>query len=132
MHGSISTDWADGTYTFRLALSQIEELEEKCSLSIFEMVERLHPQVRTSRSKMVMETLRLGLIGGGMKPMDALAKVRKYGDERPLDENRDVAYAVALAALMRVHSKELESPPGEGDAAGSNGSTSPRSTETPS
>lgn len=128
-HGAIELDWADGTYTFRLGLSEIEELERKRDLGIFQIVGRLAPDVRECRLSDISEVIRLGLIGGGMKPVEALAKVRRYVDERPIDESRDVAYAIALAALMRVHSKELEQPPGEAEAAETSGSTSPPSTE---
>lgn len=129
-HAAIELDWADGTYTFRLGLDEIEELERKRDLSIFEIAKRLSPEVRQARSTDVSETLRLGLIGGGTKPVDALAKVRKYVDERPLDENRDTAYAIVLAGLMRVHSNEMEKPSGEAPAAKPSASTSPPSTET--
>jgi len=129
-HAAIELDWADGTYTFRLGLDQIEELERRRDLSIFEVAKRLSPEVRQARSTDISETLRLGLIGGGMTPVDALVKVRIYVDERPLDENRDTAYAIVLAGLMRVHSSEVEKPSGEAQAAGSSASTSPPSTET--
>lgn len=129
-HAAIELDWADGSYTFRLGLNEIEELERKRDLSLFEIAKRLSAEVRQARSTDISETLRLGLIGGGLKPVEALAKVRKYVDERPLDENRDTAYAVVLAGLMRVHSNEVEKPSGEAPAAGPSASTSPPSTET--
>ena len=131
-HAAIEQDWADGTYTFRLGLAEIEELERKRDLGIFELAKRLSPEVRQARSTDITETLRLGLIGGGMTPVDALAKVRKYVDERPLDENRDIAYAVVLAGLMRLHSNEMEKPLGEQKRRGrarKGASTSPQSTE---
>lgn len=128
-HGAIDLDWGDGTYCFRLGLSQIEELEARRDLGIFQLAQRLRPDVRQARSSDIVETIRLGLIGGGMPPVDALAKVRKYVDERPLDENRDTAYAIVLAGLARVHSKELEQPSGEAPAAETSASTSPPSTE---
>ncbi len=128
-HAAIELAWADGDFTFRLGLSEIEELERKRDLGIFQIATRLAPEVRQARSTDIIEVIRLGLIGGGMKPVDALAKVRKYVDERPLDENRDTAYAIALAGLMRVHSGEPEQPSGEADAAETSASTSPHSTE---
>lgn len=106
-HGAVELDWADGTYTFRLGLEQIEELEEKCGGSIFAVRDRLldrQPRLRDMR-----EPLRIGLIGGGKPPVDALKLVRRYIDERPLDENREFALAVILAGLARVHADEIES-----------------------
>lgn len=131
-HAAVELDWADGTYTFRLGLGEIEELERKLDLGIFQIVTRLSPVIRTCKLSDISEVLRVGLIGGGMKPTDALAKVRKYVDERPVDENRDIAYAIGLAGLHRVHSSELEKPSGEQEAAGTEGSTSPPSQGTPS
>jgi len=128
-HGAIELDWADGTYTFRLGLSEIDELERRRELGIFTIVTRLSPDVRECRLSDISEVIRLGLIGGGLSPVDALVKVRKYVDERPIDESRDVAYATGLAALMRVHSKDVEKSSGEDMAAETNVSTSPRSEE---
>ena len=129
-HAAIEQLWADGTYTFRLGLDEIEELERKRDLSIFEIVERL--RVRRCRLPDISEVLRIGLIGGGTTPLNALALVKRYVDARPLDESRDIAYAIGLAALMRLHTNEVETAPGEAGAADSSASTSPPSTETPS
>lgn len=131
-HGALEVAFGDGEFTFRLGLGELEELERKCDLGVFQIAGRLHPENRQFRLVEVTETIRLGLIGGGMKPVDALAKVRRYVDERPLDESRDVAYAVVLAALMRLHTTEPELPSGEAAAATSDGSTSPPSTDQPS
>ena len=104
-HALINVDYADGTYAFRLALGGIEEVEEKCNASIFEVHDAL--AMRTARSRWIAEVIRVGLIGGGMPPADALAKVRRYCDERPLEESRDVAHAVVLAGLARVHGDDV-------------------------
>lgn len=128
-HAAIEQDFGDGKYTFRLGLDEIEELERLRDVGIFQIVARLSADSRTARLTDISEVLRLGLIGGGMKPVDALVKVRKYVDERPLDENRDIAYAVGLAALMRLHSKDLETPPGEAPAPETSVSTSAPSEE---
>lgn len=124
-HAAIEQEFGDGTYTFRLGLGEIEELERKRDAGIFEITTRLRN--RTCRLADVLEVLRVGLIGGGMKPVDALALTRRYVDERPLDESRDAAYAVGLAAMMRLHGDQIS---GEGVAAEANVSTSPLSTET--
>jgi hypothetical protein len=126
-HAAIDMPWADGFYTFRLGLEQLEELEEKRDASIFALHRRLSPQVRDVRTADIVEVLRIGLIGGGMKPVEAMLLVRRYVDERPLDENRDAAYAVVLAALSRVRTEDP--PKGESQAAKTEGSTSPPSAE---
>lgn len=131
-HGAVELPWADGTYTFRLGLELIEELEDKRDLSIFTIAARLSPEVRAPRLSDISEVLRLGLIGGGTKPTDALALVRRYVDVRPIDESRDVAYSVTLAAIARVHPGDLGGDDeGEAKAVEPSGSTSPPSTPEP-
>ncbi len=124
-HGAVELDFGDGTYTFRLGLSEIEELEDKRDASLFALHLRLHPEVRDARLRDISETIRIGLIGGGLAPVEALAKIRRYVDERPIDENRDIAYAVVAAALARVHPDQLVPPQsGEALAPEPDGSTS--------
>lgn len=124
-HGAVELDFGDGTYTFRLGLAEIEEIEEKRGVALFAIMLRLRPEQREARLADIMEVIRLGLIGGGMKPVDAMVKVRRYVDERPIDENRDVAFGVVLAGLARVHTDVLEEEAsGEAQAPEPSGSTS--------
>lgn len=106
LHGQIDVDWADDTYTFRLGLKEIEAIEARFDKSIFVIAENLH--IRTAKLSEIYQIIREGLVGGGSAPADALALVRRYVDERPLDESRDVAYAVSLAALARVHGSKVD------------------------
>lgn len=123
-HAAIDLDFADGTYRFRLGLGEIAELEEKAKRGIFLIHDDLDPKVRSAKSSVISETLRIGLIGGGTKPADALALVRRYVDQRPLTESLFLAYAVVVAALTRVSGVDLpkssgaeEAGPGELEAA---------------
>lgn len=127
-HAAVETDFGDGTYTFRLGLDEIEELERKRDLSIFTIMRRLRPEIREPRLADITETIRLGLIGGGMSPIDALALVRRYVDQRPIDENRDVALAIVIAGLARLHTDMPEPSSGERKAP-KKGSTSAPSEE---
>lgn len=132
-HAAVELDFGDGTYTFRLGLAEIEELEEKRDAALFALARRLDPSMREARLADVMEVIRLGLIGGGMKPVEAMVIVRRYVDGRPLDESRDVAFAVVLAGLMRVHSDQAQEPPsGEAVTPEPGGSTSASSDLQPS
>lgn len=107
----ISFDWADGESTFRLGVGELLELQEKCDAGPAQIVARLEDG--TWRVQDLRETLRLGLIGGGMTPTDAMVKVRRYVDARPLMESVDPARAVLLAALLGFGDR-----PGDGDQAG--------------
>jgi hypothetical protein len=118
-HGAIELDFADETYTFRLPISGIEELEAKVKRGIFQIADDLDPAVRSAGVKTISEVIRIGLIGGGLQPVDALALTRRYVDERPLHENLLLAYSVVLAGIARVNGMEVpkENPPGEASAA---------------
>jgi Phage tail tube protein, GTA-gp10 len=129
-HGTIDLIWGDGEHPFRLGIGQLRELQEKTGCGPLELFRRLgqgHWRVDDVR-----ETLRIGLIGGGMKPPDALRLVRRYVDERPLTESVLPAQAVLMVALYGE--QEDKKQPGETDRRGSEsgqteGSPSPISTE---
>lgn len=48
----------------------------------------------------VRETIRLGLIGGGMSPTDAFVFVSGYVDQYPLTENIGLAASILMHALI--------------------------------
>jgi len=131
-HAAIEAEFGDGTYTFRLGLDEIEELERRRDLSLFALARRLSPQMRDARLADISETLRCGLIGGGMAPVAAMALVRRHVDERPVEENRDVAYAVVLAGLTRVYTNEEAASSGEASAAKTGAAKTGASTSPPS
>lgn len=123
---SIDFDWADDHYTFRLALGQLRELQEKTGVGPLALLNRLNDgtwQVDDPR-----EVLRCGLIGAGMEPLPALSLVRRYVDERPRMEGVKPAYLILAAALFGTDEEEL---PGKTEAAMmTEGSASPPSTDT--
>lgn len=94
----ITLPWADGSHSFRLAIGHLRELQEKCQAGPAEVLARLSNG--SWRVDDIRETLRLGLIGGGATPMDALVLVSRYIDDRPLMENVRPAQAVLLAAVV--------------------------------
>lgn len=109
--GSITFVWGDGEHPFRLPIGHLRELQEKCDAGPAEIAGRL----ANGRWRVddVRETIRLGLIGGGMTPADAYTRTVRYVDERPLLESVPAAQAVLMAALVGVH----EEPVGKGEAA---------------
>lgn len=107
----VTQDWADGTYTFRLGLEQLEEHDDLLKAGPIAVLGSLVDG--TFRHGAIRETLRLGLIGGGTSPRDALKLVRRYVDNRPIVEN--LAYAVAILGAA-VHGEEVKKD--EGDAPG--------------
>jgi hypothetical protein len=105
----VNLDWADDTYSFRLRIKELIELDELCDAGPAHMHQACLSG--TWRVKHVRETIRLGLIGGGMTPRDALNLVRKYVDERPLTESVLVAEAVLMAAIIGVPEDEAPKKP---------------------
>jgi hypothetical protein len=108
---TIRLEWGDGEHTFRLAILQLEELQEKLDLGPEEIAERLLGI--TWRTQHVREVLRIGLIGGGAKPEEALALVKRYVDQSPWTANKHIARAVLLAALVGAR----DEPVGKGQRA---------------
>lgn len=96
--GGIELDWAEGTFSFRLVMSGIIELEEKCGAPIADIVTRVNAGRYSFND--VRETIRLGLIGGGMPKLDALKMVRRHVDDCPLADNSIIARAILLGVLF--------------------------------
>lgn len=92
--------WADGTYTFALRLREWEELQEKVDCGPFLLFSRLRSEQWRARD--ARETIRLGLVGGGMDPAKALILVSRYVDDRPLTFNIVPALAIISASLFGV------------------------------
>ena len=101
----IDLDWADGTYAFRLAWAQLAELQEKTNAGPYVVLQRVASGAW--RVEDLSNIIRLGLIGGGMAPADALKKVRTYVEERPPLENVLTAQSVLMAALMGAPEEAL-------------------------
>lgn len=136
--GSIDLDWADGHHRFRLALGQLRELQEKINgprvalgatpIGPFTLL-----QLAVARDlwpQEVREIVRLGLIGGGMKPIDALALVIRYVDERPLLESLPPAALILRAALVGVPDDNKTGKKKRQKRSMTTGSSSPPSTGT--
>jgi len=82
----------DGEYPFALPFPLVEELQRKTGVGIGALFER----VRTLSFSIgdVSETIRLGLIGGGMEPAAAFQLVETYVKQRPLAETLPVALSI--------------------------------------
>ena len=121
----ITLDWADGTYLFALKWGQLIELQEKCDAGPFVVLARLQDQ--SWRVGDIADTIRLGLIGGGTAPLDALKLTRTYVEARPPLENVRVAQAVLAAALMGAPEERVGKP-----QAGASASTRSRTAKSAS
>ncbi|TXH84835.1 MAG: gene transfer agent family protein [Rhizobium sp.] len=105
-NGDIDLDFGDNTYRFNIAkIGQVLELEQKCDAGVSEILDR----VRSGKWRIqdIRETIRLGLIGGGQTPVNAMQVVKAYVDERPWAESVPVALTVLLAAMIGVPGEKV-------------------------
>ncbi|MGB3445739.1 MAG: gene transfer agent family protein [Xanthobacteraceae bacterium] len=93
---SVTLPWADGDYTFRLAWGELIKLQEACDAGPGMVLQRL--MTNDCRVQDISNTIRLGLVGGGMEPTKALQMVRDYVESRPPLENRALAYGILAVA----------------------------------
>lgn len=128
----IELDWADGTYAFRLAWGQLAELQEKTDCGPYVVLNRLYSN--QWRVEDISNVIRLGLIGGGMAPVDALRRVRAYVEDRPPLENVPAAQAILAAGLVGAPEEKLGEVDGEAESESTTSPTAnsdlPQSTET--
>jgi len=119
---SVTLDWADGEYRFRLAIGQLRELQETINRPRVKLgapfigPATLFEALRSNDAwpHEVREVIRLGLIGGGTKPADALDLVKRYVEDRPITESSVFATLILGAALFGSEEEPLE---GKSEAA---------------
>lgn len=98
-NGRIELEFADGTYGFRLAIGELEELQEKTGVGPYALLRRLLANDWLITD--VREAIRLGLIGGGQEPVASKRLVERYVDQRSdWLNNAMLAQAIVSAALV--------------------------------
>lgn len=127
----IELAFADGVYLFRLGLAQVAELQTKCDAGLGRIFGRVikgrytiettgesfgNPVEADWRQEDIVETIRLGLIGGGrgvvdeqpvtVDPFKARWLVDNYVAGRPRVEGWNIAAAVLSATVVGYQSKE--------------------------
>jgi hypothetical protein len=121
-------NWAGGEHVFALRLGELRALQNSTGRGPEEIVTRL--AARTWLVDEAIETVRLGLIGGGMEAVAAKRLIEQVSTTSPLVEFRLTAFEVLSRALYPQEAGEPEKPkaaetlPVDG--------TSPPSTETAS
>lgn len=126
----VELDWADGTYSFRLAWGELARLQEACDAGPLVILDRLTNG--TWRVEDISNVLRLGLIGGGMEPSAALKKIRAYVEDRPPVENALFAQAVLAVACHGAPEEPLGNPEAASQESASMGSGTESSGSPPS
>lgn len=115
--GSISLFWGDGDQKFRMAIGQWRELQEKVNgRRIAIGAPSVGPQtlLNAMRAKDawpddIRDVLRLGLVGGGLKPQEAHRLLVNYFDDKPPFEHMQTAFLVLFAGLVGVPEDQVGS-----------------------
>lgn len=122
---SVTLDWADGRYIFRLGLKQLEELQAVCDAGPELLEKRLESGIPNARD--LREIIRLGLIGGGTEPIRALTLVERYVDDAPRMPNHLVARLVIQACLLGSPDDPVGKSQAEADPAATSATENGRS-----
>lgn len=88
----MKTFFGDGEHDFALPFPLIQELERTTGAGIGVLYQRI--RAMTFRVTDITETIRLGLIGGGITPKAAHDLTQTYAAQRPLAETLPVALAI--------------------------------------
>ncbi|MCV0396964.1 MAG: gene transfer agent family protein [Rhizobiaceae bacterium] len=106
--------WAGGEHGFLLTIDLLRALQEKCDAG----PEWIHHRLSSGRWMVddVIQPIRLGLEGGGLKKDEARKLVAKFVEDRPITESVLTAKAVLAAVLYGVEDDPVgESEAGEAD-----------------
>lgn len=113
----IELDFADGQYSFRLPWGGLVELQEKCAIGPYALLNRLNSD--DWRVEDISEVIRIGLIGGAngdeMHPVKANKLVERYVKARPPTENLNIARGIMLVALFGAPEEEAAKTANKGD-----------------
>lgn len=93
----VTLEFGDGEYLFRLPCKQIAELQEKCNAGIGTIYQRVFSGNYYIAD--LVETVRLGLIGGKLDVVLANRLVANYVDDMPKSVLVELASAILLANL---------------------------------
>lgn len=111
-------EFGDGRYLFKLKLKQIAELQEKSNAGIGSIYARV--ELGDYWIADLNESIRLGLIGGGLgivneeevvvSASQALKLCERYVEELPLSERWILAQAILRASVMGYKPLEKDKP----------------------
>lgn len=94
---SVTLTWAGGEHPFELRIGELRALQQRCDAGPAWILGRL-----TKSQWMVddvIETIRLGLEGGGMEKADARKLVTQFVEERPFTDSVLTAQTILFSAL---------------------------------
>jgi hypothetical protein len=110
--GKVRLFFGDGEHDFRIGVGEAEELDERFSVGLVTVQER----VMLVHVATIREVLRIGLTGGGMKPAAAVALVARHVRDGYFLDAAATAAKVIEAAVKGVPEDMPGEPDGEGAA----------------
>lgn len=131
---SVDLVWGDGEHKFRFAIGQFRELQEKVNIRRIAIgANPVGPMMLLNSLRLndawpddVRDVIRLGLIGGGMKPPDAHRQMVNYFDGTPLLTHMKTAHAILLTGMVGalddpidIKKKSKETSTNQSDSPGS-------------
>lgn len=99
--GKIEIPFGNDTHVFKLGYGQLKELQDAVNAGPLYILESFFN--KTWQLEYVRETIRCGLIGGGMSATDAIRMVKTYVEDvesYPVITNVEPAIAILSAALF--------------------------------
>lgn len=109
--GKLALAWPDQAREYRLRLGELRQLQEKCDAGPLEILARI--QTGRWRVDDIYQTIRLGLIGGGMRMDEALTLVDLTVADGRLGECAIYAQAILSAAVTGPPDEAIEGPRGK-------------------
>lgn len=111
MSNAITLIWAGGEHPFALSIGRLRALQKACDAGPEQILQRM--RAGDWRVDDIIETLRLGLVGGGYEPeRDAGPLVIRMAEQHGLLALRAPAFSVLQAALIGDWGEEPEKPMG--------------------
>lgn len=115
--------WEGGEHTFALHLKELRALQDATDAGPEELLQRM--SAGRWRVDDLFNTIRLGLIGGGMSATEAGPLVTRMFETHPLSLFKEPAYKIVAAALVGVEGDPVgeqegaTTPPKNGNSAAS-------------
>ena len=96
--------FGDGEYNFKLTIQGLSALQSKVQSGVGQIYARVLAGAYYDHD--LIETVRHGLIGGGLSPKEASDLIRDYGEQMPLDDWHRLASEILSTAMHGYQSEE--------------------------
>lgn len=106
----INLPWPDQRRDYRLGIGELRELQEKCNKGPLEILNDL--LAGRWRFDDILQPIRLGMVGGGLGPSEALILSERHVTPGRLAECAMIAAAIVQAAITGAPDEKIHMPKG--------------------